>query len=269
MIYPSVLDALVPFNTPLEGKILWPYQDILGLVTVGIGCLIEPVGLSLSLPWVGDPTAVDIRREWQKVDALPKAMHFNRYRDACTLRLSDDGVKQLLETRAHDFEVYLRKGFPGWDDFPADAQLGILGIAWACGPAFWKKFTNFQLAANRRDWSTALRCAKIRTEGNPGVVPRNAQVALCLANAAEIDSPDGYGTPALYWPGHVAPEVPPDVDPRAIPLSVHAARAAELARQRFNVEEYGLTGHGHDFDPSRSDLHDELPTRTDLKKPIA
>jgi len=250
--YQSVLDNLLRFNKPLEGEVLWPYQDILGLVTVGIGCLIEnQVGdraaLALSVPWVGGPTPRTVREEFAKVDALPKAMHFNRYRDACSLRLTEDGVLDLLQTRAEQFEAELLRGFPGWEDWPADAQMGVLGMSWACGPGFWRKFVNFHDYANARRWDMAAKCAGIRTDGNPGVVPRNAQVALCFANAAEIDSPDGYGTPALFWPGHVAPAVAPDTDPRAVPMSIHAARAAELATQRFNIEQYGLTGHRHDL----------------------
>lgn len=268
MIYPQVLDALPRFNRPLEGAIHHPYQDIIGLVTVGIGCLIEPVGLALPIPWVGDPSPSDIRREWVQVNSLPPARHFNQYAAASHLRLTDDGIDQLLETRAHDFEAELRKGFPGWDDFPADAQLGIFGMAWACGPGFWRKFTNFQGFALKGDWLNALRCAKIREQGNPGVVPRNAQVALCLANAAEIAVP-GMTTPALYWPGHVAEAVPPDTDPRAIPLSVHAARRAELAMARFNVEQYGLTGHGHDHDDTMQSLEEDIPTSVHNTKPVA
>jgi len=245
--YPSVLGALLQFNRPLEGCVYWPYQDILGLETVGVGCLIEPHNLALALPWVGDPTAQTIMLELDKVNAYPKGLHFNRYRDACSLRLDDAGVVQLLETRAELFERELLRGFPGFADWPADAQMAALAMSWAMGAGFWRKFTNFTGFANKRDWHNAAKCAAIRADGNPGIVPRNSQIALCLANAAEIDSPDGYGTPALFWPGHVAPAVPEDADPRAVPLSVHAARAAELALSRFNVEQYGLTGHAHDL----------------------
>jgi GH24 family phage-related lysozyme (muramidase) len=253
-MYPSVLTAMPRLNKPLEGFVLWPYQDILGLVTIGVGCLIESqnsadrAALALPLPWVGGPTAQTIRQEFAKVDAYPKAMHFNQYRNACSLRLTEEGVDELLELRAHQFEATLIKGFPGWNDWPADAQLGVLAIAWACGPGFWVQFKNFREYANKRDWTNAARCAAIRTAGNPGVVPRNAQVALCLANSAEIDSPDGYGTPALYWPGHVASAVPPDTDPRAIPLSVQAAAAADAAMARWDIAHTGLTGHAHELD---------------------
>lgn len=250
--YASVLQSLLRFNKPLEGEVLWPYQDILGLVTVGIGCLIENqtgdrAALALSVPWIGSPTPRTIREEFAKVDAYPKAMHFNRYRDACSLRLTEDGVLDLLETRAEQFESVLLAGFPGWEDWPADAQLGVLGMSWACGPGFWRTFKSFTAFANKRDWTNAAKCAGIRTAGNPGIVPRNAQVALCFANAAEIDSPDGYGTPALYWPGHVAPAVAQDTDPRELPLSVIAARAAEDALQRFDIDQCGLTGHCHEL----------------------
>ncbi len=71
---------------------------------------------------------------------------------------------------------------------------------------------------------------------NPGVVPRNAQIKACLANAAAIDSPDGYATPALYWPGHVE-------DARAVTLPPAAEAAAQLAG--FDINECGLTGSCH------------------------
>lgn len=235
-MYDSVRDALFDFNAPLEGVVHWPYQDILGLVTVGIGCLIEPVGLALTVPWLGHPDAGVIRAEWAKVNAMAKGMHFAQYEHASSLRLNDNGVEMLLAARAADFEVTLRKYFANWDTLPADAQLAIMGMAWACGAGFPRTFTNFTRAINARNFTVAAQCAKIREDGNPGIHPRNLAVQLCLANAAAIDTGEDYGTPALYWPG-VASDAPQE----------HHDLASEAADAlaRFSIDSCGITGHCH------------------------
>jgi GH24 family phage-related lysozyme (muramidase) len=242
MIRDSVVEIFPKFTAPLEGCVLWPYQDILGLVTIGYGCLIEPEALAAAVKgWVGSPSPGDIAAEWNKVNALPKAMHFNRYKDSCTLRLTQAGVDALLQERMELFEGTLKHYFPDWDRFPADAQLAILAMAWACGAGFPKTFTNFANFVRKRDWANAARCAKIREDGNPGVHPRNLQVQLCLANAAAIDDGD-YGTPALYWPNPVRDAIAPASDPSLIPLHVQASEAMAS----FNVYDLGLTGHRHE-----------------------
>jgi GH24 family phage-related lysozyme (muramidase) len=220
---------------------LWPYQDVLGLVTIGYGCLIEPEALAAAVAgWVGSPSPGAVAAEWNKVNAFPKALHFNRYKDACSLRLTQDGVDALLQQRMQLFEGTLRHYFPAWDSFPADAQLAIMAMSWACGAGFPRTFTTFAAFVLKRDWANAAKCAKIREEGNPGIHPRNLQVQLCLANAAAIDDGD-QGTPALYWPGPVRDAIAPDSNPANIPLHVLAAEAMG----KFDVYEHGLTGHGH------------------------
>lgn len=246
MIRQSVIDIFPTFTAPLEGKVLWPYQDILGLVTIGYGCLIDPSALASTVQdWMLEgksdlPTPPQVVHEWGKVKAMPKAMHFARYQDSCRLRLSLAGVDELLQARMQLFEGTLSYYFPDWDTFPADAQLAIMAMAWACGAGFPKAFTNFAGFVLERDWANAAKCAKIREDGNPGIHPRNLQVQLCLANAAAIDDGD-QGTPALYWPNPVRDAVAPDADPANIPLHVQAAAA--LAN--FDVYAHGLTGHAH------------------------
>lgn len=240
-MWKSVVDVLPAFTRPLEGCVLWPYQDVLGLVTIGYGCLIEPEALAAAVAgWVGSPSLGTIALEWNKVNAFPKAMHFARYEQACSLRLSQAGVDALMQQRMQLFEGTLRHYFPAWDTFPADAQLAIMAMAWACGAGFPKTFVTFAHFVLKRDWANAAKCAKIREDGNPGVHPRNLQVQLCLANAAAIDDGD-QGTGALYWPGPVLDAAAPSADPALIPLHVQAAEA--LAN--FNVYDLGLTGHAH------------------------
>jgi hypothetical protein len=246
MIHQSVIDIFPAFTKPLEWDVLWPYQDIKGLVTVGYGCLIEPISSAYPIPWLGDPTDKDIKTEWDKVNAYPAARHYKQYERACSLRIDEETSVALLELRLHDFADWLmRKHFPDWDNWPADAQLAFLAQAWACGPDFPREFSNMKAFALKRDWAGVAKCQKIRTDGNAGIIPRNAHIQLCLANALELDGPDGYATPALYWPGHVAPAVAPDTLPAYKPLSVTLWEAAQRATSRFNVHDDGLTGHAH------------------------
>jgi GH24 family phage-related lysozyme (muramidase) len=246
-MYDSVIESFPKLTAPLEGCILWPYQDILGLVTIGYGCLIDPAALASTVQdWMLEgtsdlPTPPQVAHEWGKVKAMQKALHFARYKDSCRLRLSMGGVNALLQARMQSFEGTLRHYFPEWDTFPADAQLAIMAMAWACGAGFPKTFVNFTRFALKRDWANAAKCAKIREDGNPGVHPRNLQVQLCLANAAAIDDLSGLPTPALYWPNPVRDAVAPDSDPANIPLHVLAAEAIGS----FNVYDSGLTGHAH------------------------
>ena len=65
----SVEEAWIGFSTRFEGRIQWMYLDILGLVTTGIGNLIDPKPAALSLPWrhVGTyerATVGEISVEW-------------------------------------------------------------------------------------------------------------------------------------------------------------------------------------------------------------
>ena len=51
-MWDSVKQGFRAFTLPLEGEIAWMYLDTLGLVTVGLGNLIDPVELALELPFV-------------------------------------------------------------------------------------------------------------------------------------------------------------------------------------------------------------------------
>ncbi len=130
------------------------------------------------------------------------------------------------------------------DSFVADAQLAIMAMAWACGAGFPATFKNFTRFANQLDWASAAKEAKIKTDGNPGVVPRNAQVQLCLANAAAVThSTSGTQDPdRLFWPGHVPPTGATDATRASNDVTVRDAAQAELAS--FVIDQVGVAGRG-------------------------
>jgi hypothetical protein len=251
-MFPSVAEAFPRVTRPLEGCVLWPYLDVFGIPTEGYGCAEQNLAAFVAVDWTradGQPITDNYKvAQYSAIKAQPKALNFNRYKNATALRLTQDAADALLDSRANEFASYMAAHyFADWDTWPADAQLAWMLIAWACGPGCPTEFKTACALAEHRQWDAMRKWAKINpgkpgTAGwNPGVVPRNAQIDLCLANAAAIDNADGYATPALYWPGHVldSPKTIADTMPAA------ALAASALASYDVNAADCGLTGSCH------------------------
>lgn len=208
-MHQSVLDAFVAFSTPLEGSVPSLYADVKDLLTVGIGCLVDPVSLALPLPWVMPDGSLasqaEISRQWHevKLKANPR-LHWKYAAGLSTMRLTDAGVLQVADDRLKANERTLRTHFHKWDDLPADAQLCCCSMAWAVGAGFPAIFTSFTRLINAGDFGGAIEACGIKTDNNPGIVPRNAANRLCLGNARKSVAL-GYPEDKLWWPG-----VPPE-----------------------------------------------------------
>lgn len=228
-MWPSVREAFTAFTMPLEGSVPCMYLDTHAppLVTAAIGCLADPVSLALPMPWLIDgrpATRAEVLADFQLLKARPELAH-QHWRAAMAVtrcRLDDAGIAAVVAQRLAQMETELRRWFVNWDRFPADGQMACFGIAWACGAGFPRTFTAFRAKADAQDWAGAQAQAHIRTDGNPGIVPRNAQVALCCANAAASVA-QGLPSETLFWPSHT-----PDAHERDIALQAEAAAA--LAR---------------------------------------
>src|SRR5713226_1332348 len=81
-MFTSVQTAFRAFSEQFEGCVPHMYLDIKGLVTVGVGNLVDPVGLAQALPFrfknkpgIASPgapaTADQIAAEWQKLKNNP------------------------------------------------------------------------------------------------------------------------------------------------------------------------------------------------------
>lgn len=219
-MWQSVLDAFVRFSTPLEGSVPSLYADIRGLLTVGIGCLCDPVQSALSLPWVMPDGSMawrdEIARQWRVVKADADRLSKLDWHEAAkltTMRLSDAGVLQVAMSRLLSNEVMMRKAFPVWEAWPADAQLYACSMSWAVGAGWPEIFGNctrllnqsppgFLLAAtgapNAKPTDASAPC-DIRVGTNYGIVPRNAQNRLCLTNAQVVQE-QGLDPSVLHWP---------------------------------------------------------------------
>jgi hypothetical protein len=116
------------------------------------------------------------------------------------LRLTESAIDNLVQGKATDNEIELRKHFPDYDDLPADAQLGVLSMAWAMGADFAPGYPKFTAAVNACDFVECAAQCSMDATGNPGLRPRNtADVKLFTAAAAVVSN---HGDPDVLtgWP---------------------------------------------------------------------
>lgn len=211
----SVLSNFVTFNTPLEGLLSFMYLDQLGYVTTGMGDLIDPVSAALGLSWTNSngsaASSSDITAAWNAVDAQRTqakgtlqtgglAMQGGGvFGSLTTIRLTPAAIQQTVSAQLNSNETYARKYFPNWDDFCADAQMGILSMQWAMGAAFPATFTQFTAAANSGDWTTASAQSVFR---GTGVQARINQDKILFGNA-QVVADKSLDPDALYWPSNL------------------------------------------------------------------
>jgi hypothetical protein len=184
------------FNEPLEGLTDWMYLDVKGLVTTGMGNLIDPVEAALGLTWrTADQTITTpdvVQNEWNQIKSDLRLVHLGAQaaRRVATLHLSDADIEALILDKLDHDEAILKANpaFADFDDWPADAQLGLLSMGWAMGPGFGPRFPHFSCACAAGDFATAAQDCAISTAGNPGVAARNAanrQAFLFAAGASD------------------------------------------------------------------------------------
>lgn len=187
---PEVREQFPSFTARYEGRIPWMYVDVKGLVTIGLGCLIDPVGMATSLSFAhldGSPADANaISAEWRVIKHTPGLPQrgAGAAKALCRLRLPEAAIDDLARVRLDANERILRGFFPEWDSWPGEAQLGVLSMAWAMGAGFPRAWPVFAAACAARDWVTASQNCRMREDGNPGVVPRNAMNAKLFATAA-------------------------------------------------------------------------------------
>ncbi|MGA2185810.1 MAG: hypothetical protein ABSH47_22555 [Bryobacteraceae bacterium] len=216
-MYPSVKAAFRAFNEPFEGVVPWMYLDIKGLVTVGVGNLIDPVELAVQLPFrfrarpevAASPE--QIAEEWHQIKsnaALAKA-GYRACEPLTRLRLNDAAIDALIASRLTGNEASLKKkeSFRQFGAWPADAQLGLLSMAWALGPGGVAGFSRLAAACRKLDFAGAAANCTINEQGNPGVAPRNRADRTLFQNAAVVRA-GGAGTSndpmQLHYPAVLA-----------------------------------------------------------------
>jgi GH24 family phage-related lysozyme (muramidase) len=213
-MYPSVHDAFVAFTQRFEGHTTWLYNDRKGMTTIGYGNLVEQNGAPLIPPELqfvhrdGSPaTQAEVLAAWRAVHAMQSmnARGGGAFASLTTIRATEASIRLLVEAKLVEAERVLRVHFPGYDGFPSDAQLGLLSLAWALGPAFAPKWPKFTAAVNAGEWETAAdecRMSDAEEAANPGVVPRDDANQVLFRNAAAIVA-DGLPLDTLVYPARL------------------------------------------------------------------
>jgi GH24 family phage-related lysozyme (muramidase) len=247
------------FSAPLEGRVHGMYCDILGLITCAVGNLIDtrgsgyPAALVEAINWTladGSPAPVaQVRADWQllKADCMRFAkLHWKYALAATKCRLTEGEIDRIVKERLAINIAQMRKLYPDWDSFPADAQLAIMSMCWAVGTGWPQKFTRFAKLVKAQDWAAAAAFddpknpkgnwpGKIRETGNPGVVPRNQKNRFCLLNAALVKE-HGLDVTQLHWP-NVTP-VGFTAEPSPVAVAAHAAAdASQVAAADWAAKE--------------------------------
>jgi GH24 family phage-related lysozyme (muramidase) len=211
----SVVSSFIPWSTPLEGMEDYPYTDAHGLVTTGLGNLIDafqegqkagvncghgtntpcgsatPVASARALPW--SPNNLDA--DWAALKARWPAVQSVACRGITTSRLSQDAVRRLVLSKMRDNEAFILRGLPGFGRAPADAQLAVHSMSWAQGPGFTSSWPAFRDAFNRGDYAAAA--AESHMKGY-GIDMRNLADRLLLLNAAAVKA-TGADPDRLYY----------------------------------------------------------------------
>lgn len=199
----AVREAWMAFSAPLEGSVLHLYADVKGLVTIGVGNLVDPVAAAVHLPLRRPDgtmaTRDEIVADWARVKNDPHAAtRGHRYAATITtLRLTHEDVGKLVMGKLDANDGALLRRFPDWESWLADAQLATHSMAWACGAAF--RFPRLDDALRRKDYFIAAAECSMVEEGNPGLKPRNMANRMLYRNAAMVQG-EGLDAERLWWP---------------------------------------------------------------------
>lgn len=191
----SVRERFLAFTEPLEGGVPWPYADIRNLITIAYGNLIDPLSMALPLPFVrpdGSPaTQPEITAAWLAVKGDPaSAKRGHVYaRGLTTLRLTKEGMADLALRKLDSNDSVLRARLTNWEDLPANAQLAMHSLAWACGPG--ANFPRLFSAVAAGDFDVAsveIHMNEFTPEGlrNAGLIERNVRNKRLMRNAARV-----------------------------------------------------------------------------------
>jgi hypothetical protein len=207
-MHDSVWKAYPTFTAQFEGITPFMYTDKKGYVTTGIGNLIEnltthePTPDSFTLGWKRPDGSLASQQEildaWHAVKAAWPKVQSIASQALTTLRLDKGAIARLVASKLEQHEAYLRKKYPGYDSWPADAQLGLLSMSWAMGPGF--DFPKFSAAVNRPrpDFKAAAAASTIHDPGNP-IEGRNTANKQLFLNADSVLEA-GHDISALLYP---------------------------------------------------------------------
>lgn len=222
---PAAREAFVPLTASFEGAyIVHMFPDVKRLISTGFGLLLDPVGLALELEWLRPDgttaTKAEVAAEWASLQNFVEQnpgcefWSYKRFEDKTTVRLSRAGLEQAFKRKIATNLATLLTGFPDFETWCADAQLGAMSMAWAVGAGFYspragrRYFPKLTAALRARDYETAAdECFLNEEHENPGIIPRNAANRILFGNAGVVEG-TGLDPAVLHYPRDLTiPEV--------------------------------------------------------------
>ncbi len=167
-----------------EGSYDFMYLDTVGLVTTGVGNLLKTADDACELPWNkpdGEPATEDeIRQGWEDVKGSKAGLRATAYKSVCGLRLADDDVKALVDTRLeNEFLPGLRKLVPGFEDYPEPCQECLVDLAYNLGLRGLGKFGTLLAAVRSRSWLVAAKSCSVKSSRPERNAWRKAKMEEC------------------------------------------------------------------------------------------
>lgn len=197
-MWPAVRTVFPEWSTQFEGRLPYMYldrrKDEAGnpapVVTTGIGNALFSIGASLVLPWKrrndgSAATSLEIATAYQAVEARKDLAEKGgrAFADVTSIYLDDDAIDHLVDAKLSSNELVLVSRFPDFAQWPADAQLGALSMAWMMGPRF--AFPKFAAAAREGEFET---CAVECFVPHADPLRNNANEHLFLSAARVLDA---------------------------------------------------------------------------------
>ena len=180
----SVRQRLISFQESHELSVSWMYKDSKGLVSTGIGFLINgSADQAIAIGgWVDKGSGMtatnqEIRDEWQMIKDRSGPCDWRTMEALTNLRLPrkviDDHVIKLAQSNIN----WLKSHGHDWDAYPADGQLGLLSLAWnGLG-----KYPRCLEVIKNGNWFYAAGEATFK-----GIPKRQEQTQMLLCNAGRV-----------------------------------------------------------------------------------
>src|SRR5271166_2170857 len=198
VLKPAVTQAWFKFNVPNEGYCDFMYTDAKGLVTTGMGNLIEIQGQNAPSPdvyglgWLhrgsGAPASqAEIDAAWHTVKSAYPSVTSAACKSLTDLYLPKDAITKLVLSKVKSNNDALAAMFPNMSSWPADAQMAIHSMAWAMGTGGVASFKRLVSALNSSPPDFATAASESHMQG-VGIDQRNASNKQLFLNAADVQS---------------------------------------------------------------------------------
>lgn len=176
------------------------YLDTANNVTVGIGEFVPSEDAALAYEWRDRGTGrvlgrtpaevAWIKRSYRAVQSAPKRRPAPFYRDLTTIDITRAHAEALRDQKINQFLANLRRIFPDFPSFPAEAKLALMDMIYTLGARGLT--TDFDLmvpAIRRRRWAVAAEESRRKPEQVGAARNRRVKDLLLRAEASDIHAP--------------------------------------------------------------------------------